>query len=87
MPYTAKAYTNLNERMYISFLRYEKRKEINSSFAFSEKFKETNPDSLYRFYLTKVLCRKLTGVFGINEGDARGKTDSAMMAAMNMLKG
>lgn len=25
MPYTAKAYINLNERMYISFLRYEKR--------------------------------------------------------------
>lgn len=25
VPYTAKAYINLNERMYISFLRYEKR--------------------------------------------------------------
>lgn len=31
------------------------KREISSSFAFHEKFKETNHDSLYRCYLTKVL--------------------------------
>lgn len=84
MPYTAKSDTILSERIYILSSIW---KEISNNFAFHEKFKETNLDSLYRCYLTKVLCRKLTGVFGINEGDAWGKTDSALTAAMNMLKG
>ena len=64
VPYTAKADTTLSERIYILSSIW---KEISNNFAFPEKFKETNPDSLYRFYLTKVLCRKLTGVFGLND--------------------
>ena len=52
VPYTAKADTTLSERIYILSSIW---KEISNNFAFPEKFKETNPDSLYRCYLTKVL--------------------------------
>lgn len=52
MPYTAKSDTILSERIYILSSIW---KEISNKFAFPEKFKETNPDSLYRCYLTKVL--------------------------------